>query len=46
MENAQFPHLFQPLRIGNVTLKNRIVASPSSQGDVNHDGPLTEHHSA
>ena len=46
MENTQFPHLFQPLRIGNVTLKNRIVASPSSQGDVNHDGTLNEHNIA
>ena len=32
MEAMQYPHLFTPLRIGNVTLKNRIVASPSSQG--------------
>ena len=46
MEAMQYPHLFTPLRIGNVTLKNRIVASPSSQGDVNHDGTLNEHNIA
>ena len=46
MENAQYPHLFAPLRTGYVTLKNRIVASPSSQGDVNYDGTLNEHNIA
>jgi 2,4-dienoyl-CoA reductase-like NADH-dependent reductase (Old Yellow Enzyme family) len=27
----KYPHLFQPIQIGNVTLRNRIIASPTSQ---------------
>ena len=29
---APFPHLFSPLRIGSVTLKNRIVIAAIAKG--------------
>ena len=40
--NENYPHLFSPLRIGGVTLKNRIVSAPTSQADINADGTLHE----
>jgi 2,4-dienoyl-CoA reductase-like NADH-dependent reductase (Old Yellow Enzyme family)/thioredoxin reductase len=44
--HSQFPHLYEPIRIGAVTLKNRIVAAPSSQGDVENDGTLGKYNIA
>jgi 2,4-dienoyl-CoA reductase-like NADH-dependent reductase (Old Yellow Enzyme family)/thioredoxin reductase len=44
--HSQFPHLYEPIKIGAVTLKNRIVASPSSQGDVDNDGTLSKYNIA
>lgn len=44
--NSDYPHLCRPIKIGTLTLKNRIVAAPSSQGDVNADGTLNEHNIA
>ena len=41
-----FPNLYRPIKINSVILKNRIVAAPSSQGDINHDGTLNEHNIA
>ncbi len=41
-----FSNLFSPIKINSVILKNRIIASPSSQGDINHDGTLNEHNIA
>ena len=32
----RFPHLFSPIRIGNVTFKNRIFASPTSNPAVSN----------
>lgn len=29
MYKCKYPHLFQPLRVGNLTLRNRIIASPT-----------------
>ena len=26
----RYPHLFEPIRIGNIKLKNRIIAAPTS----------------
>lgn len=40
--NEFYPKLFSPLRIGGVTLKNRIVSAPTSQADINADGTLHE----
>ncbi len=30
MNELKYPHLFQPIRLGNVTFRNRIFASPTS----------------
>ena len=39
MEN--FPNLFSPIKIANLTLKNRIIAAPTSQGNLTAEGFLT-----
>ncbi|MBQ3282530.1 MAG: FAD-binding protein, partial [Atopobiaceae bacterium] len=36
----QYPHLFSPLRVGSLTLRNRIMASPISLFDL---APTSEH---
>lgn len=36
-----YPHLFSPIRIGNIRLKNRIIAAPTSPGNVTNEGHLT-----
>jgi 2,4-dienoyl-CoA reductase-like NADH-dependent reductase (Old Yellow Enzyme family)/thioredoxin reductase len=46
MYNKPFPHLYEPIKIGALTLKNRIVAAPSSQGDVENDGTLGKYNIA
>jgi len=38
----KFPHLFQPGRIGTLTLKNRVVKAPTSTGMSNMDGSVSE----
>ena len=37
-----FPRLFEPGRIGNVELKNRILKAPQHTGLANPDGSVTE----
>lgn len=37
MEN-KYPHLFSPIRIGNLRLKNRIIAAPSSPSLISSEG--------
>jgi 2,4-dienoyl-CoA reductase-like NADH-dependent reductase (Old Yellow Enzyme family)/thioredoxin reductase len=37
----KYPHLFSPLTIGGVTLKNRIVAAPMTYPILTSDGCLT-----
>lgn len=37
----KYPHLFSPIRIGNIRLKNRIMAAPTSPGNVTDNGLLT-----
>lgn len=32
---CKYPHLFAPIRLGSLLLKNRIFAAPASQPDVN-----------
>lgn len=44
--DRMFPNLYSPLKLGTLTLKNRIIASPSSQGDVENDGTLSLHNIA
>ena len=41
MGNA-YPRLFEPGRIGNVALKNRIIKAPQHTGLANADGTITE----
>ena len=36
-----YPHLFSPLRIGNLRLKNRIIAAPSSPSMITTEGHMT-----
>lgn len=36
-----YPHLFQPLRIGNIRLKNRIIAAPTSPSMITTEGHFT-----
>ncbi|MDR1572712.1 MAG: FAD-dependent oxidoreductase [Clostridiales Family XIII bacterium] len=40
--NRFYPHLFEPIRIGRLLLKSRLIASPNSQNDINPDGTLHE----
>jgi 2,4-dienoyl-CoA reductase-like NADH-dependent reductase (Old Yellow Enzyme family)/thioredoxin reductase len=37
----KFPHLFSPLKVGGVTLKNRIIAAPMTYPILTSDGCLT-----
>ena len=36
-----YPHLFSPIRIGGLRLKNRIIAAPTSPSMVTLDGYFT-----
>ncbi len=36
-----YPHLFSPIRIGNIRLKNRIMAAPTSPSMITTDGFFT-----
>jgi 2,4-dienoyl-CoA reductase-like NADH-dependent reductase (Old Yellow Enzyme family)/thioredoxin reductase len=38
----KYPHLFSPLKIGNVTLKNRIESAPTSYPELTADGLFTK----
>ena len=37
----KYPHVFQPIKIGNVILKNRIVTLPMMSGLTTYDGEIT-----
>ncbi|MCD7868176.1 MAG: FAD-dependent oxidoreductase [Clostridiales bacterium] len=37
----KYPHLFSPLRIGNIRLKNRIIAAPTSPSMITAQGHMT-----
>jgi 2,4-dienoyl-CoA reductase-like NADH-dependent reductase (Old Yellow Enzyme family)/thioredoxin reductase len=39
---TSFPRLFEPGRIGNVALKNRIIKAPQHTGLANADGTITD----
>ena len=36
-----YPHLFSPLRIGNIRMKNRIIAAPTSPSMITTEGHST-----
>lgn len=44
--NSQYPNLYSPIRIGGLTLRNRVVAAPSSQADIEPDGTLSKYNIA
>ena len=36
-----YPHLFSPLRIGNIKMKNRIICAPTSPSMIDLNGHFT-----
>lgn len=36
-----YPHLFSPLRIGNIKMKNRIICAPTSPSMITTEGHMT-----
>ena len=38
-----YPHLFQPLQVGPLTLRNRILAAPNMMAALNPDGTPTDY---
>ena len=38
----KYTHLFSPIRIGNLRLKNRIIAAPSSPSMITTEGHMTQ----
>ncbi len=49
MKNAHYPHMFEPLKIGNMVIPNRICHVPTDISSSNADGSVSErdihHHS-
>ena len=41
MSNERFPHLFEPLQVGNKTMRNRIVHAPMSVCYADDEGYVT-----
>lgn len=41
MGRTRYPHLFEPIRIGNLRLKNRIIAAPTSPSMITSEGHMT-----
>lgn len=41
MGKTRYPHLFEPIRIGNLRLKNRIIAAPTSPSMITAEGHMT-----
>ena len=37
----RYPHLFEPIRIGNLKMKNRIFAAPTSPSMMTPEGHMT-----
>lgn len=44
--HPQFPNLYTPIQIGSLVLRNRVIASPSSQNDIEPNGTLGKHNIA
>lgn len=42
MGNFQYPHLFEPIQLGNTFFRNRIFASPTGYQNLNGDGFLND----
>lgn len=41
--NSNYPHLFSPLRLGPLKLKNRITVAPMTRTSATEDGMVTDH---
>lgn len=39
-----FPHVFSPLTVRGMTLKNRVVMMPMGSDFAGHDGKLSDEH--
>ena len=37
----KYPHLFSPIRIGNIRMKNRVIAAPTSPSMITTEGHFT-----
>lgn len=37
----KYPHLFEPIRIGNIRMKNRVIAAPTSPSMITTEGHFT-----
>ncbi len=46
MNNFKYPHLFEPIQLGNTFFRNRIFASPTGYQNINGNGYLNEGASA
>jgi 2,4-dienoyl-CoA reductase-like NADH-dependent reductase (Old Yellow Enzyme family)/thioredoxin reductase len=42
MGKAQYPHLFDPIRIGNFTVQNRVCMVPTDISSANADGSVNQ----
>ena len=42
MSVQDYPHLFEPIRLGNTFFRNRIFGAPMGYQNVNGDGYLPE----
>jgi 2,4-dienoyl-CoA reductase-like NADH-dependent reductase (Old Yellow Enzyme family)/thioredoxin reductase len=42
MKETSFPHLFEPLQIGTMTIPNRIVLAPTDISSANRDGSVNQ----
>lgn len=40
-KGKQYPHLFAPLRVGNIRMKNRIICAPTSPSMIDLNGHFT-----
>ena len=41
VKGKQYPHLFAPLRVGNIRMKNRIICAPTSPSMIDLNGHFT-----
>ena len=42
INDYKYPHLFEPIKLGNQLFRNRIFASPTGYLNTNGDGYLNE----
>lgn len=42
MQNQYFPHLFSPLKVGKITIKNRLFSAPMGSRGLTQEGYMTK----